>query len=75
MVAYEATEAMARLKVLHRMLATEGPTERTGRVLKALAEICDPVREFARMWDAMSGPFGKRQAAVAAVEAAIEYLR
>lgn len=75
MVAEKSPEVAARLWVLHEALAKEGPTERTGRVLKSVADICDPVRKFFYMWEAASGAFMRRQAAIAAVVAGMEYLK
>lgn len=74
MVAEKAQELVRRLKALHEALASEGPTDRTGRVLQAVAEICDPAWKFAAMWKVAVTPFDRRQAAMAAISEVLEYL-
>jgi len=75
MVADKAVEVTARLKKLYFTLASEGPTDNTGRVLRALADVCDPVRKFAALWDAVTNPYVRKRAAAGAVDAAVEYLK
>jgi hypothetical protein len=71
----EAVRLTALVKSLHRLLATEGPTERTGRVLRALAGACEPAKKFVAMWDTVATPFWRRNAAVAALGEAIDLLK
>lgn len=68
-------EVAKRVKVLHRLLAVEGPTNTTGRALRALSEVCSPAGKFVEIWDAVASPFLRRNAAQAAVSEVVAHLK
>jgi hypothetical protein len=63
-----------RVKELHRLLASEGPTNRTGRALRALSEVCSPAGRFVEMWDAVTSPLLRRNVARDAVSDVVAHL-
>jgi hypothetical protein len=44
-------------------------------MLKALADVCDPVRNHARMWDAVTSPYLRKQTVIDAIDAAVAYTK
>ena len=67
-------EVAKRVKVLHRLLASEGPTNTTGRALRSLSEVCSPVGKFVEIWDAVASPLLRRNVARDAVSDVVAHL-